>query len=133
MNQSLVRSGRRRLAALCVMIPCLAFPVTARGDDDKPDKKDGAKPAKAVMVHYSGDVQGVGFRATTAAIAKDYPVTGWVKNLPDGRVQLLVEGPEDAVDKFLAAVRIHWKKNITREDVEGQTPTGKLEGFKVVE
>jgi acylphosphatase len=131
MSQSLVRSGRRRLAALC-LIPCLASPLAARGDD-KPDKKDDAKPAKAVMVHYSGDVQGVGFRATTAAIAKEYPVTGWVKNLPDGRVQLLVEGPEDAVDKFLVAVRMHWKKNITREDVEGQSPTGKLEGFKVVE
>ena len=60
------------------------------------DAKPDAKPV-ARMVYYTGKVQGVGFRATAVDIAKDYPVTGWVKNLPDGRVQLLVEGPEDAV------------------------------------
>jgi acylphosphatase len=94
---------------------------------------DDPKPAKAVMVYYSGKVQGVGFRATAAEIAKDYPVTGWVKNLSDGRVQLLAEGPDDAVEKFLAAVRKHWKDNITKEETQKQEPTGKLEGFKVVE
>ena len=50
-------------------------------------------------------MQGVGFRATAVMIARDYPVAGWVKNLADGRVQLLVEGPQEAIDKFLKAIR----------------------------
>src|SRR5262245_52973054 len=70
----------------------------------------------ARMVHYSGQVQGVGFRLATVRIARDYPVTGWVKNLKDGRVQLVVEGPEEGVDKFLKAVREFWKKNIEKEE-----------------
>src|SRR2546427_5327769 len=90
------------------------------------------KPAKGCMVYYSGKVQGVGFRATTAEIARDSPVTGWVKNLADGRVQLLVEGPQDAVDKFLNAVRTRWKDNIDKEEIGKQTVTGKYKSFEVV-
>jgi acylphosphatase len=86
----------------------------------------------ARMVHYTGRVQGVGFRATAAEIARDYPVTGWVKNLADGRVQLLVEGPEDGVKQFLLAVAKHWKKNIEKEQSEEKTPTGKYRNFAVV-
>jgi acylphosphatase len=89
------------------------------------------KPIKARMVIYSGKVQGVGFRATTAEIARDYPVTGWVKNLDDGRVQLLVEGPEEAVDKFLKKVHDRWKDNIEKEEVKKQEASGKYKSFDV--
>jgi len=89
------------------------------------------KPMKAKMVWYSGMVQGVGFRFTTAKIAADFPVTGWVKNLSDGRVQLLVEGSGEAVEKFLKAVHDHWKDNIDKEQVEEQKPTGKFKSFEV--
>ena len=41
------------------------------------------KPPTARLVHYSGQVQGVGFRLATVRIAHDYPVTGWVKNLKE--------------------------------------------------
>ena len=90
------------------------------------------KPEKARMVFYSGNVQGVGFRAATADIAKDYPVTGWVKNLDDGRVQLLAEGPAEAVDKFLKAVHRRWDANIEKEEVEKPAPTGKYQSFEIV-
>jgi acylphosphatase len=98
----------------------------------KPEKKKDyqGKPA-ARMVYYSGRVQGVGFRATTEAIAQEYPVTGWVKNLKDGRVQLLVEGPADAVDDFLKAVRTRWKRNIEKEEAEAQPVSGKYKKFTV--
>ena len=89
-----------------------------------------AKPI-ARLVHYTGMVQGVGFRATTARIARGYPVTGWVRNLPDGRVELLVEGAEEDVKKFLEAVRTHWKDEITNERIEAKEPTGKYRGFSV--
>lgn len=84
------------------------------------------------MVYYSGKVQGIGFRATAAEIAQGYPVTGWVKNLDDGRVQLLVEGPADAVDAFLKAVRDRWKDNIEKETSDKQEVSGKHENFRVV-
>jgi acylphosphatase len=89
-----------------------------------------AKPA-ARMVYYTGQVQGVGFRATAVDIAGDYPVTGWVKNLADGRVQLLVEGPKESVEAFLKAIRTHWKDNIEKEQVEEPAATGKYTKFEI--
>jgi acylphosphatase len=86
----------------------------------------------ARMVHYSGTVQGVGFRATAADIARGYPVTGWVKNLADGRVQLLAEGDEEAVEKFLDAIRDHWRTNITKEQTKKQAASGTFKTFEVV-
>ena len=85
----------------------------------------------ARRVLYSGRVQGVGFRATVAGIARDHPVTGWVKNLDDGRVQLLVEGKEEDVKKFLDAVRKRWKWNIEKEDAEEKKPTGEYKTFSI--
>jgi len=95
------------------------------------DGMEPEKPMKATMVHYSGNVQGIGFRATAVMIARDYPVTGWVKNLTDGRVQLLVEGEADAVTKFLKAIRDHWKGQIDKEETEDQKPTGKFKKFEI--
>jgi|SRR4051812_48845649 len=92
---------------------------------------DEAKKPIARMVHYSGLVQGVGFRATVAEIAHGRPVTGWVKNLPDGRVQLVVEGREEAVKKFLDAVRARWKRNIDKEQTEERKPTGEYRDFSI--
>jgi acylphosphatase len=96
---------------------------------------DPVKPAAdtkvARTVYYSGQVQGVGFRATAVDIARDYRVSGWVKNLADGRVQLVAEGPEDEVLKFLKAIRNHWKKNIEKEQVEEQPAGGKYTKFEV--
>ncbi|OAI53597.1 hypothetical protein AYO44_04185 [Planctomycetaceae bacterium SCGC AG-212-F19] len=96
----------------------------------KPQPKYTGAPAGR-MVYYTGDVQGVGFRATAERIARDYPVTGWVKNLSDGRVQLLAEGPADAVQAFLQAVRTRWKDNIKKEDAKEQPVSGKYKNFTV--
>jgi acylphosphatase len=85
----------------------------------------------AKLVYYSGCVQGVGFRATTVHIARKHPVTGWVRNLPDGRVQLLAEGTADAVDGFLAAVRAYWKQHIEKEIRADQAATGNHFGFEI--
>jgi acylphosphatase len=118
---------------MLLTLACLATATLTAAEPDKPKSKDEykGKPA-AQMVHYAGKVQGVGFRATTAEIAKDYPVTGWVKNLDDGRVQLLVEGPADAVDDFLKAVRSRWKDNITKEENTKPEVSGKHKSFEVV-
>ena len=60
---------------------------------------------KATRVLYEGYVQGVGFRWTTKRIAQGYEVSGWVRNLADGRVELQVSGEEEEVDAFLRAIR----------------------------
>lgn len=49
----------------------------------------------------SGRVQGVSYRYSAMEIATDLGLTGWVKNLADGRVEILAEGTEDALDQFL--------------------------------
>lgn len=54
---------------------------------------------KRVHVYISGRVQGVWFRASTKRIADEYGLSGWVKNLPDGRVEAVFEGDEEAVKK----------------------------------
>jgi len=57
-----------------------------------------------VFVHYDGRVQGVGFRYSVCAIADRYDVTGYVKNLRDGRVELCAEGESETVVSFLNEV-----------------------------
>jgi len=55
-------------------------------------------------VYYQGHVQGVGFRATVRQIAGRYDVAGYVRNLPDGRVELIAEGERDEVESMLREV-----------------------------
>lgn len=56
---------------------------------------------KSVRVLVSGRVQGVGFRYATQQTAVEHGLTGWVRNLPDGRVEAVFHGPAEAVDAVL--------------------------------
>jgi len=85
----------------------------------------------ARLVHYSGRVQGVGFRATTHSMARRFAVTGYVRNLSDGRVEVLVEGAPAEVDRFLQAVRDYWRDYLSDEHIEPSQPTGKFRRFEV--
>jgi acylphosphatase len=58
-----------------------------------------------VMNFYSGHVQGVGFRYAVKTITHGFEVTGTVRNLPDGRVELAAEGDSDELTAFLQAIR----------------------------
>ena len=58
-----------------------------------------------LQVFYEGRVQGVGFRYSVKQIAKGFDVTGWVRNLPDGRVEMQVNGEPGELRAFLEAVR----------------------------
>jgi acylphosphatase len=88
--------------------------------------------AIARLVYYKGRVQGVGFRATAAWIARQFAVTGWVRNLSDGRVQLFTEGPPDQVESFLQVIRDRFKQYVEEEQIEEQVPSGDNVGFKIV-
>jgi acylphosphatase len=102
-----------------------------RGTLTPPGRADAPSRPVGRLVHYAGRVQGVGFRDAAAEIARGYLVAGWVKNLPDGRVQLLVEGPAAEVRRFLDAIRARWGKSITKEHAEEREPTGSHRGFTV--
>jgi acylphosphatase len=84
------------------------------------------------LVYYSGNVQGVGFRATAAWVARRHPVRGWVRNLADGRVELFADGTAADVDRFLADVRERMAENISREESFDRDPDDTLHGFRVV-
>jgi len=86
---------------------------------------------KAAKVYYEGRVQGVGFRWTVHDIAKGYEVTGTVRNLTDGRVELVVAGPETA--SFLKAIRDSaLAGHIVTESREEVDLPERLKGFRIV-
>jgi acylphosphatase len=58
----------------------------------------------SLQVFYEGNVQGVGFRWSIRHIANGFDITGWVRNLSDGRVELQVNGEDNEVRAFLDAV-----------------------------
>jgi acylphosphatase len=72
----------------------------------------------SLQVFYEGHVQGVGFRFTVRHVAKGFDVTGWVRNLPDGRVELQVTGDEAEVRAFLAEVAQGELHSLIRKQTE---------------
>ena len=80
----------------------------------------------------TGRVQGVGFRYYTQQTAQKNGVTGWVRNLPDGRVEALIEGEELAVEATVDWCRSgpEWGR-VDQILVEEREATGKFEGFSI--
>jgi len=68
-------------------------------------------------VIFSGHVQGVGFRYTTRRAAGGFAVTGWVRNLPDGNVEVEMQGERAEVEACLDDVRSRMRSNIRNETV----------------
>lgn len=82
-------------------------------------------------VHFSGRVQGVGFRFTAHSLARKFPVCGYVKNLPDGRVEAVVEGDREFIERFLADVQEEMSGHIREMIVHDSAATGQFAGFEV--
>ncbi|HUT12151.1 MAG TPA: acylphosphatase [Thermoguttaceae bacterium] len=82
-------------------------------------------------VHYSGRVHGVGFRYTVRRIASRFVVGGFVKNLPDGRVQLIAEGVPEEVRRFLDAVAEEMDYYISGVQTQAGPATGQFRGFDI--
>jgi len=82
-------------------------------------------------VWYTGNVQGVGFRYTTRRLARLREVTGFVRNLPDGRVEVVAEGPAEEVAAFLEAVASAMSGFIRESQVVEEPATGAFDGFVV--
>jgi len=82
-------------------------------------------------VHFSGRVQGVGFRYATLQVAKEFEVAGEVKNLDDGRVRLVAEGVEGEVTAFREEVAARLKPFIRDIDVESRRCEPHYRGFEI--
>jgi acylphosphatase len=81
--------------------------------------------------YFAGRVQGVGFRYTVQNLALSYNVQGFVRNLPDGRVQLVMEGPEGEMGQLLDDIRQKMNGFIKRVDIEESAGTGEFERFRI--
>jgi len=87
---------------------------------------------KRLTAYFSGTVQGVGFRYTTERLAGRFLVTGFVRNRPDGRVELVAEGEEERLKGFLAAIRESQLAGYIRNtEAEWAAATNEFKGFGV--
>ncbi len=80
-------------------------------------------------VHFSGHVQGVGFRFTVCRLARERGASGYVQNLPDGRVRMVVEGDTAEVDRLVAVVEARMADYITEMQSDTLDATGEFHGF----
>jgi acylphosphatase len=71
-------------------------------------------------VHYRGMVQGVGFRMTARRLADGFAVGGYVRNLADGRVEMVVAGEAEEIDRFLGAIAARMGEYIHGQDLQDE-------------
>jgi acylphosphatase len=83
-------------------------------------------------IYYAGYVQGVGFRYTATQLARDLKLTGWVRNLSDGRVEVLVQGSKDQVEKFCDCMDHHFETNIQNKQIDFQSTQDSVQGFNII-
>jgi acylphosphatase len=82
-------------------------------------------------VRFGGHVQGVGFRYTTQSIARGCGVTGYVRNLPDGRVELVAEGEPSELKAFLTEIHDQLGCHIRSQHIDTQAASGEFAAFEI--
>ena len=87
--------------------------------------------SKQLHLFYSGKVQGIGFRYTVLDIASGLKICGWVRNLNDGRVEVLAESEEDTLNVFLEQVKERFSRYIIDATVEWLPASGEFRDFQV--
>ncbi|NPB09948.1 MAG: acylphosphatase [Thermodesulfobacteria bacterium] len=87
---------------------------------------------KRVHVYISGRVQGVWFRAYTKEQADRLGITGWVRNLPDGRVEAVFEGDEDKIEEMIRWCHVGSPQaKVTHVEVIEEPYRGEFESFEI--
>lgn len=83
-------------------------------------------------VHFRGRVQGVGFRWSTWKLAENYPLVGYVKNLANGSVEMIVEGEESKVKAFLSDLRDQMSTCIESCEIVESQGFARFEEFAII-
>ena len=84
-------------------------------------------------IYYSGRVQGVGFRYTVKSVATGFDVSGTVRNLPDGRVELSAEGAREELEAFRKAIQDSEVGGFVRQEaVAWGEAKNEFRGFEIV-
>jgi acylphosphatase len=86
---------------------------------------------KRANIIYSGTVQGVGFRFTAEEAANSARLTGWVRNSPDGTVEIVCEGGEDDIKMFMSKMRKAMAPYIRSSKVKWAEATGEFDTFGI--
>lgn len=87
---------------------------------------------RRMQVYYSGSVQGVGFRYSVKSVATGFEVAGTVRNLPDGRVELIAEGDKGELESFRQAIRDAGLEHFIRDEKIQWTDAGnEFRGFEI--
>ena len=84
-------------------------------------------------VYFSGRVQGVGFRYQSLQVSKEFDVTGYVKNLPDGRVQVEAEGEKAEVEAFIAAIEERMHGHVRKVERSAARRPAQFQGFSILQ
>lgn len=84
-----------------------------------------------LTVLFMGHVQGVGFRYTACRVAESHDVTGQVRNLPDGRVEMIVEGTSEAANGMVQAVQDEMASHVRQVATQQSGSTGQYDGFRI--
>ncbi len=84
-------------------------------------------------IYYTGVVQGVGFRYTVHRMASNLSINGWVRNVRDGRVEIMVEAPEETVKKLCQDIEARFEGNIRDKTIAYHPWQGEFKGFKIID
>jgi acylphosphatase len=82
-------------------------------------------------VHFSGHVQGVGFRYTVQDVAREFDVAGYVRNLADGRVEVVAEGEEHELSRFVARIHERMEGFIKKATHDDSPAAGEYRDFSI--
>ena len=88
-------------------------------------------PSALAHIFYAGRVQGVGFRFTVQRMAKKNGLKGWVKNLSDGRVEVLVEGAKHDIEILCDDLDEHFKGYIRSKEIDFSAALNAFDDFRI--
>ncbi len=83
------------------------------------------------VVRFTGQVQGVGFRATTLFVSRGLDVHGFVRNEPDGSVKLDVEGPEASLKELIGRIQTSMRERIEDMQIDKRPPGERTGGLHI--
>ncbi|MCF7908775.1 MAG: acylphosphatase [Candidatus Omnitrophica bacterium] len=83
-------------------------------------------------IFFSGMVQGVGFRFGALSLAKKYNIKGWVKNLNDGRVEIIAEGKNRDLDSFVSDLGIEFEGRVTSCEIVVEEIACSFKDFRII-